>query len=150
MNLRTLSIMFAVLCIVLSASIISVQVVSADNSFEIDKSADLDFFELQSTIMEVNPQNNYLIAGEKFIELADFRKGRNRFKTMLKNSDGEKTSLGSFRMGQKVFIRGFELPNGIIKAREIYQLPNTVETKNDLRKYSFFEKVPVWEPTIVK
>jgi len=150
MNLRTLSITFAVLYVVLSASIISVQVVSADNSFKIDESADLDFFKFQSTIMEVNQQNNYLIAGEKFIELVDFRKGRHRFKTMLRNSNGEKTSLGSFRRGQKVFIRGFELPDGTIKAREIYQLAGTVETRNDLRKYSFFEKVPVWEPAIVK
>ena len=100
--------------------------------------------------MEVHPKNNYLIVGEKFIELVDFRKGRKLFRTMLRNSSGGKTSLGSFRKGQKVFIRGFELPDGTIKAREIYQLAKTVKTRNDLRKYSFFEKVPVWEPTIVK
>jgi hypothetical protein len=115
-----------------------------------NESADLDFFTLQTTIMEVHPQNKSLIAGEKFIELVDFRKGKKRFRTMLRNSSGGNTPLGSLRRGQKIFIRGFELPDGTIQAREIYQLAETVETRNDLRKYSFFEKVPVWEPAIVK
>lgn len=150
MNSRRHGITFVDLCIVLFACLALAQIVYAGNSFKIDESADLNFFKLQSTVMEVHPKNNYLIVGEKFIELVDFRKGRKLFRTMLRNSSGGKTSLGSFRKGQKVFIRGFELPDGTIKAREIYQLAKTVKTRNDLRKYSFFEKVPVWEPTIVK
>ncbi|MBW2631682.1 MAG: hypothetical protein JRC90_07975 [Deltaproteobacteria bacterium] len=151
MNSRTLGITFAVLCVLLSACLIPVQAVYADDNFKIDESTELNFLELQSTVMEVYPQNNYLIAGEKFIELVDFRKGRKRFRTMLRNSDGEKTSLRAFKRGQKVFVRGFELPDGTIKARGIYQLAENIRTRNDLRKCSFFGKVvPVWEPAMVK
>lgn len=150
MNSRRHGITFVDLCIVLFACLALAQISYAGNSFKIDESADLNFFKLQSTVMEVHPQNNYLIVGEKFIELVDFRKGKKRFRTMLRNSDGEKTSLRTFKRGQKVFVRGFELPGGTIKAREIYQLAETVETRNDLRKYSFFKKVPAWEPVIVK
>ncbi len=138
------------LCVVLSVFLVFAPIVYAGNTLTIDESADLDFFTLQTTVMEVHSQNNYLIAGEKIIELVDFRKGKKRFRTMLKNSSGGDTSLGSFKKGQKIFIRGFELPDGTIQAREIYQLAESVKTRNDLRKYSFFEKVPVWESTIVK
>ena len=138
------------LCVVLSVFLVFAPIVYAGNTLTIDESADLDFFTLQTTVMEVHSQNNYLIAGEKIIELVDFRKGKKRFRTMLKNSSGGDTSLGSFKKGQKIFIRGFELPGGTIQAREIYQLAEIVKTRNDLRKYSFFEKVPVWESTIVK
>ncbi|MDD5724081.1 MAG: hypothetical protein PHY29_10160 [Syntrophales bacterium] len=150
MNARRTGIILVDLCVVLFVCLTLAQIAYADNNLKIDESADLNFFKLQSTVMEVHPQNNYLIAGEKMIELVDFRKGSKRFRTMLTNPSGGETSLESFRRGQKVFIRGFELPNGTIKAREIYQLAETVETRNHLRKHSFFEKVPVWEPTIVK
>ena len=150
MNSRRHGIPFVDLCVALLICLALAPVVYAGNNLTMDESADLDFFTLQTTIMEVHPQNNSLIAGEKFIELVDFRKGKKQFRTMLKNSSGGDTSLGSFKRGQKIFIRGFELPDGTIQAREIYQLAETVKTRNDLRKYSFFEKVPVWESTIVK
>lgn len=150
MNSRRHGITFVDLCIVLFVCLALAQIASAGNNLTIDESTNLEFFTIQSTIMEVHPQNNYLIAGEKFIELVDFRKEKKRFRTMLKNSSGGETSLGSFRRGQKVFIRGFELSDGTIQAREIYQLAETVKTRNDLRKYSFFENVPIWESTIVK
>jgi len=150
MNSRKHGITFAGLCVVLFVCLTLAQIVYAGNSLTMDESADLDFFKFQGTIMEIHPHNNYLIAGEKFIELIDFQKGGKRFRTMLRNSAGEKISLKSFKRGQKVFIRGFELSDGTIKAREIYQLVKTVKTRNDLRKYSFFEKAPAWEPTTVK
>ncbi|MEA3486044.1 MAG: hypothetical protein U9R20_00075 [Thermodesulfobacteriota bacterium] len=150
MNSRRHGITFVDLCIVLFACLALAQIAYAGNSFKIDESTDLNFFKLQSTVMEVHPKNNYLIVGEKFIELVDFRNGRKRFRTMLRNSSGGKTSLRSFKRGQKVFIRGFELPDGTIKAREIYQLAENIRTRNDLLKCSFFGKVPVWEPAMVK
>ena len=138
------------LCIVLLLCLILAPIAYSDNNLPINESADLDFFTLQTTIMEVHAQNNYLIAGEKIIELVDFLKGNKRFRTMVKNSGGDNITLGSLRSGQKIFVRGFELQGGTIQAREIYRLPETIRTRNDLRKYSFFEKVPVWESTIVK
>jgi len=150
MNSRRHGITFVGLCVALFVCLVPAQIVYAGNSFKVDESADLNFFKLQSTIMKVHPQNNYLIAGEKIIELVDFRKGKKRFRTMLRNSDGDKTSLKTFKRGQKIFVRGFELPDGTIKARGIYQLAENIRTRNDLRKCSFFGKVPVWEPTIAK
>ena len=76
------------LCVVLSVFLVFAPIVYAGNTLTIDESADLDFFTLQTTVMEVHSQNNYLIAGEKIIELVDFRKGKKRFRTMLKNSSG--------------------------------------------------------------
>ena len=150
MNSRRHSIVFTGLWVVLFVCFTFAQIVYASDILKINESTELNFFELQTTVMEVHPQNNYLIAGEKFIELVNFRRGKQRFRTMLRNSDGEKTTLRTFKRGQKIFVRGFELPDGIIKARGIYQLEENIRTRNDLSKCSFFGKVPVWEPAIAK
>ena len=150
MNSRIVSITFTILCVVLYAGLITAQNLYADNNLKIDDSTKLDFFELQTTVMEVHPRNNYLIAGEKIIQLVKFRKGRKQFRTMLRNSAGEATPLSTFKRRQKVFIRGFELPDGTIKARGIYRLAENIRTRNDLLKLSFVVKVPAWEPTIEK
>ena len=107
---------------------------------------DVEFIDLQCTIMEVHARSKYLIVGEKKIELVDLREGNQRYITMLRDSKGETIPLSSFKKGQWVFIRGFKFSDGRIKAREIYQLPGMV----DMRKYPFFKEVPVWEPVIVK
>ncbi len=152
MNSRIIRICFAVLFLVLILSVkpAFLRIAYAGDNPVISESTELDFFEIQTTVMEVHQKNNYIIAGEKVIQLLDFRKGRKRFRTMLRNTGGEETSLNTFTRGQKVFIRGFELPDGTIKARGIYQLPETVVTAEGLRKFSFAVKVPVWEPTIVE
>jgi len=150
MNSRTCYITFMVLCALLSFCFISVQTIYAGDDIKIDESTNHDFFELQTTVMEVHQKDNYLIAGEKVIQLLDFRTGRKRFITMLRNTDGEKILLKTFARGQKIFIRGFKLSDGTIKARGIYQLPETVVTSEDLRKLSFVVTVPVWEPILVK
>lgn len=106
---------------------------------------DVESFELQCTIMEVHAKSKYLIAAEKKIELANFRKGNQCYRTMLRDASGNTILLSSFKRGQWVFIRGFTFSDGRIKAREIYRLPGTV-TRKDFHKYPFFEKVPVWEP----
>jgi len=141
---------FIGLCVVLFVCLALAQAIQAGNNGTINESADLDFFTLQTTVMKVHPQNKYLIAGEKTIELVDFRKGNKQFRTMVKSSSGSDITLAFLKRGQKIFIRGFELPDGTIQAREIYQLPDSVKTRNDLRKYSFFDKVPFWESTIIK
>ena len=83
MNSRTLNISFVVLCVVLSVCLISVQSVYASDKIKIDEPGELNFFELQSTVTEIHPQNHYLmIASEKIIGLVDSRRGRKRFRTI--------------------------------------------------------------------
>lgn len=106
----------------------------------IDK-AKVEFFESQSTIMQVHPKDNYLIAGEKTIKLVDFQQGGKRYRTILKNAGGEAIRFNSFKKGQWVFVRGFKLTDGTIAAREIYQLPGRAPRTDS---YPFFLTAPEW------
>lgn len=145
MNSRISSGAFFIGCVVLVGSLFFPNILIAGPDIRIEESEDVEFFELQCTIMEVHPRRSYLIAGEKKIELVDFQKDAQRYRTMLRDSSGKTIPLSSFKKGQWVFIRGFRLLDGRITAREIYQLPGMV-TGKDLGKYPFFENVPVWEP----
>lgn len=101
-----------------------------------------DYFELQCSVMEVH--RDYLVVCEKTIKLVDFRQGGQRYKTMLRDHKGNSLSFRDFRQNNWVFIRGFELENGQIFAREIYKLPRHIK-QIDRRYYSFFSQVPKWE-----
>lgn len=103
---------------------------------------DKDYFEMQCSIMEVHPDN--LVICEKIIQLVDFRQGGQRYKTMLRDYRGNSLSFRDFRQNNWVFVRGFELENGQIFAREIYKLPRHIKQR-DRRYYSFFTQVPEWE-----
>ena len=103
---------------------------------------DKDYFEMQCSIMEVHP--DHLVICEKIIRLVDFRQGGQRYKTMLRDHRGNSLSLRDFRHNNWVFVRGFELENGQIFAREIYKLPRHFK-RRDRRYYSFFSQVPKWE-----
>jgi len=140
---------FIVWCVVVLSGLCFPEMLFAEPDITTDRE-DLDFFELHCSIMEVHRAGNYLVAGEERVELIDLRKGKRRFRTMLRDSGGNTIPLSFFKKGQMVFIRGFKLSDGRIKAREIYRLPRKVITRSALRKYPFFKKVPVWEPTIVK
>jgi hypothetical protein len=101
-----------------------------------------DYFELQCSVMEVHPDQ--LVVCEKTIRLVDFRQGGQRYKTMLLDHKGNSLSFWSFRQNNWVFIRGFELENGQIFAREIYRLPRDVK-QGERRYFPFFSQVPKWE-----
>jgi len=140
---------FITWCVVILSGLCFPNMLFAGPDIMIDVSEDVEFFDLQCTIMEVHAKSKYLIVCEKKIELMDFRKGNLRYITMLRDSSEKTIPLSSFKRGQWVFIRGFKFSDGRIKAREIYQLPGMVSRK-DFRKYPFFEKVPDWEPVIQK
>lgn len=101
-----------------------------------------DYFELQCRIMEVHPE--YLVVCEKTIELVDYRRGGKRYKTMLRDHLGRSISFRAFGKGQWVFIRGFELSNGHMGAREIYRLHREIGSR-EARNYPFMVKAPRWE-----
>jgi len=101
-----------------------------------------DYFELQCSIMEVH--RDYLVVCEETIKLVDFRQGGQRYKTMLLDHEGNSLSFRDFRQNNWVFIRGFELENGEIFAREIYKLPRHVK-QGERRYFPFFSQVPKWE-----
>ena len=131
---------FLIGCAVILGSLVFPHILLAGPDVTVDRS-DVKFFEFQCTIMEVHPQSNYLIVGEKRIELVDFLKGDKRYRTILRNSEGETIGLSSFKKGQWVFVRGFRLSEGRIAAREIYQLP-AMAPRSDF--YPFFKNVPTW------
>jgi hypothetical protein len=145
MNSRISRGTFVIGCAVLVGSLFFPNILIALPDIKIEESEDVEFFELQCTVMEVHPRRNYLIVGEKKIELVDLQKGAQRYRTMLRDSTGKTIPLSSFKKGQWVFVRGFRLLDGRIAAREIYQLPRMV-TGKDVGKYPFFKDVPGWEP----
>ena len=114
---------------------------SQDNSLT---SRELDFYELQCPIMDVDRSNSTLLVCERVIELTEVQEGHRRLRTMLRNHDGSSIPFASFARNQWVFIRGFEQPDGPIFAREIYQLPGKIE-QEDRWNYPFFRAVPTWE-----
>lgn len=105
-----------------------------------------NFYELHSVVMEVNQAKHYLIVGEQRIDLIDMKRGTRRFKTMIRNSQGNAIPLRSLNNGRMVFIRGFAQPDGRIMAREIYRLPQSIQTRRALQKFPFYGKIPTWEP----
>ena len=101
-----------------------------------------DYFELQCSVMEVHP--DYLVVCEETIRLVDFRQGGQRYKTMLFDHRGNSLSFRAFGQNNWVFIRGFELENGQIFAREIYRLSQYVK-QGERSYFPFFSRVPKWE-----
>jgi len=107
--------------------------------------AGTEFFEIQATVMELRPEADHLIAAEKTIELIDFLQGYQRFTTMLRDAGGTWIGLKDLKVGQWVFIRGFQISEDRIAAREIYRLPRKIP-RRDQGRYPFMEEVPLWEP----
>lgn len=101
-----------------------------------------EFFTLQCRIMEVHP--DHLVVCEETIKLVDFRQGGKRYKTMLRDHKGRSISYQSFKKGQWVFIRGFELSNGHWGAREIYRLHRELRSWEG-RNYPFLVTAATWE-----
>ena len=101
-----------------------------------------DYFDLQCPIMEVHPEQ--LVVCEKIIELVDFRQGGKRYRTMLRDHRGNSLSFRALGQNDWVFVRGFELENGEIFAREIYLLPREIK-QGERRYFPFFSQIPIWE-----
>lgn len=113
---------------------------------EIDEKLSHEFFTLCCIIMEHDAKKRTLVAGERLIELIDMRRGYKHYKTLLRDAQGNTVPFSSFKAGKNVYIRGFEQPDGSIKARELYLLPDSVTGWSDIEDYSFVQTVPVWNP----
>ena len=105
-----------------------------------------DYFEFRCSVMEVH--RDHLVVCEEVIDLVDFRRGRYRYETMLRDHLGRSLTLNAFMKDHWVFIRGFELRNGHIAAREIYRLPRYMTDKQARKAFSFVREVPRWEPQL--
>jgi len=140
-----LKIHYILLSAVLATCCVCPSAFSAERTISTDRD-DQCFYELHSAVMEINQSKGYLIVGEQRIDLINMKRGLNRFKTMIRNAKEKAISLQSLRKGSMVFIRGFELPDGRIMAREIYRLPQSVQTSRALQKYPFYGTIPEWEP----
>jgi len=115
----------------------------------VERAGTTGLFEVQSRIMEINYGKKYMIVAEKRVDLIDYREGGQRYRTLLKNSRGNRISFRSFKRKNWVFVRGLELGDDRIAAREIYRLPRFVEPE-DYGKYPFFKEVAAWPPADVK
>ncbi len=83
MNLRTASIPFLVVCVVLFLFLISVYPVHAGNTLTIAEPAQPSLFELSDTVMTVHRQSDYLTAGERMFQLAPFQKEEKQTGTIV-------------------------------------------------------------------
>ena len=119
------------------------------DDIRLDDLEEVGVFEVQSKVMEVNASLNYLIVAERKIEIKDLQIGGQRYRPLLTDANGKTIALSSFKKGQWVFVRGFELTDGRIAAREVYRLPGRVAKKNS-PAYPFFKKVPVLAPVKAK
>lgn len=143
MKEKYLKILYALLSLLFVMCFVCPSAYSAKQSISIDR--DQSFYELHSVLMEINEAEHYVIVGEQRIDLIDIKRGAQRYKTMIRNSQEKEIPFHSLHDGNMVFIRGLELPDGHIMAREIYRLPKSVQTGRALQKYHFYKEIPIWE-----
>lgn len=86
---------------------------------------DDSYFELKSTIMELDLAHDLMIIAEKEIHLRSFIKdGKKKWKTSFVNTDGTRISIKLFKQYDNVFVLGEKNNLGEIEADEIMMLPS--------------------------
>ncbi len=146
-RIRAYKRLFVILCLVILGYLAFPSVPSARPVIDMNEIEHAELLEFQCTVMEVLPKKDTLIAGEKVMEVVDFRKGNNGYRAILSDADGNTIPLAAFQKGQWVFVRAFRLSDGRIIAREIYRLPGMVAGKD---KYPFFKKPLALKPVKLK
>lgn len=76
---------------------------------------DLDqmtFVEIDAGVMEVDLKESQLIVGEKIFSVTRFKIDDTLYETVLVDARGRVTSLGSFKKGERVVVKGVKLSNG--------------------------------------
>ena len=82
---------------------------------------DVKDFEIKALVMEVNVIKSYMIVAEDKIDISEFKIGDKAYKTSLLDKAGNAVQLNDFKKGQRVLVRGFELPGGAIVAEIIQE-----------------------------
>ncbi len=103
----------------------------------------LVFATLRGSVMSIHPEGGTLVVAERGVRLIAHEKGGRILATLVQDAYGNPYPLHRLRTGEKVFVRGFEQPDGSIMAREIYALPaNSVR-----QRFPFEREVPDWNWT---
>jgi hypothetical protein len=77
---------------------------------------------VNALVMEVNENESLIIVGEKRIFITKLIPG-SKFKTALLDQNGGEVKLDDFKIGQRVLVKGLNLPDGAIKAESIQKMP---------------------------
>lgn len=71
--------------------------------------AQMEYIEINATVMEVNIAKSYVVVAEKWFDITEFKIGDEVHKTALKDADGEDIPLKSLKEGQRVVVKGIKL-----------------------------------------
>jgi hypothetical protein len=77
---------------------------------------------VNALVMEVYPKESLMVVGEKRIFITKPVVGSKLKTDLLNQNDGE-VNLDDFKIGQRVLVKGFKLPDGAIKAESIKKMP---------------------------
>jgi hypothetical protein len=76
-------------------------------------------FEINSRIMEIDYAKNMLIVAEYTIYAVDLMVGAEHLLTVLSDEEGEAVAFETLARGQRVLVRGLQLPDGRVIAELI-------------------------------
>jgi len=89
---------------------------------------DMEPFEINAVISEINLREAYLVVGENKVQLIEFKVGSKHYMTAFVDEKGRTSYITSLRTilweRQRVLVRGFKLDNGDILAGIIKRIPS--------------------------
>jgi len=86
--------------------------------------------EIDASVMEVNTIKSYMIIAEKRFDITEFKMEGKTYKTSLLDKEGNAVQLKTFKKGERVLARGFELPGGVTVAEAIQKVSGSKKGKN--------------------
>jgi len=102
---------------------------AAVSGLTIDPDA-MEEVEIKASVMEVNILKSYVIVAEKKFDVSEFKMGDKFYKTSLLDKEGNAVQLKTFKKGERVLARGFELPGGVTVAEAIQKVSGSKKGKN--------------------
>ena len=97
------------------------------------KSTDIAVFDIDATVMEVNAGKAYVVIAEKQFYVTEYRVDGKKYATKLTNTNGDTIKIDGLEERQRVFVRGFEVSDGVHIA-ELIQLLSSGSIDKNYRK----------------
>jgi hypothetical protein len=85
-------------------------------------SDNLETVTVNALVMEVYPKESLMVVGEKRIFITKPVVG-SPFKTDLEDQNDREVKLDDFNTGERVLVKGYQLPDGAVKAESIKKIP---------------------------
>ena len=96
--------------------------------------------EIDATIMHINVARSFFIIAEKTVVIADLHAGGQEIKTRLMDKKEKPIGIGDFKPGQRVYVNGFQTPDGDVIALTIKKLKKHKNEKN--KRHKAMTKIP--------